>query len=790
MELLPLLSRLRAPRVIAFLRSLLMFAAGLYATYWFAERLDPIYPLRHWLTFSIAGMWGYEALLSAGLLSSGYLLLRRVFRIETRSSVETVSLSAGAGAVVFAMGMYAGGFLGLYGPVFAVTLPLFMLLAGLPWVAPAVRRARAARRTAPPPSALALVATAFGTLCLGVLYLGIFTPDAVNYDASWNHLVIAQDYAREGRIVPFPADWVKNVPHLGSIFNTWSFLVPGLDVAPLRWMMALHTEFTFFLFTLVGVAAMIEWLARRSDLRGTWAFFFLFPAIFVYDSNIGGAADHFLAFFVPPLCLAAVRAFERFEPRPAILVGMIAAGAISTKLHAFYVLGPLVLAGAFRLGLLTIRRLRRKPEAPVLARMLVGISAGAISSLVFASPHYLKNWVYYKNPFYPLAQRHFPESTPAISDAALFMDYLFADWRWHPPEDLGERMKAALEMVFSFSFTPHYSFIRDLPVHGSLFPLALAFLPFLRGAGRLWLGTLIAAGALFFWASTFWVDRNLQTFEPLLVAVAGGTLAAAWTTGWFARVGVAALVLLQFAWGADFYFSGTDRFSSAFQLIKSGMDGRAPERFRHYRSNYIELGQSLPKDATVLLHTQHVMLGIDRRVYLDWMGFQGLIDYRTMKTPRDVYERFREVGISHVVQIPRSRRTYTKQEEVLFDTFVAFYAENRRNIAGLEVFPLPATAPPVEAPFTVLSSGLPGYADGLYPIDSLGVCEGLPAKLQTYPRPSVPLGAPAEAAELLRRANAALIANAGALDAEAQRELSRLVLVSSYPGLWIYARRP
>jgi len=67
--------------------------------------------------------------------------------------------------------------------------------------------------------------------------------------------------------------------------------------------------------------------------------------------------------------------------------------------------------------------------------------------MLFAAPHFLKNWVYYENPFYPLAQRNFPNSTPRIPDAALFMDYLFADWRFHPPATLGERLKAALQMV-------------------------------------------------------------------------------------------------------------------------------------------------------------------------------------------------------------------------------------------------------------------------------------------------------------------------------------------------------
>lgn len=42
------------------------------------------------------------------------------------------------------------------------------------------------------------------------------------------HVVIAQDYAREGHLVPFVGDWQPNVPHLASFVFTWGFIVPGL----------------------------------------------------------------------------------------------------------------------------------------------------------------------------------------------------------------------------------------------------------------------------------------------------------------------------------------------------------------------------------------------------------------------------------------------------------------------------------------------------------------------------------------------------------------------------------
>src|SRR5205823_946597 len=137
---------------------------------------------------------------------------------------------------------------------------------------------------------------AFGVLCLGLLYLQCLTPEGISYDARWYHLPIAQDYAREGRIVPFPADYPRCYPHLSSLIHTWGFLVPGLS-APLRWMLALHSEFCLFLWTLAGVAAGVAWLVEKTRVNGAWVAFFLFPGIFVYDSHIGGGADHVAAFF-------------------------------------------------------------------------------------------------------------------------------------------------------------------------------------------------------------------------------------------------------------------------------------------------------------------------------------------------------------------------------------------------------------------------------------------------------------------------------------------------------------
>lgn len=45
--------------------------------------------------------------------------------------------------------------------------------------------------------------------------------------------MIAQDYAREGRIVGFPGDWVKNVPHprLAATRETFADVLRKADAA-------------------------------------------------------------------------------------------------------------------------------------------------------------------------------------------------------------------------------------------------------------------------------------------------------------------------------------------------------------------------------------------------------------------------------------------------------------------------------------------------------------------------------------------------------------------------------
>jgi hypothetical protein len=671
-------------------RALAILLAGAAGAVFLVQLLEKTSPLKAWLGWTLLAIYGWELLLTVACAAFGRFILHRVLRRSDMSALETLALGFPVGLVGFAFAMFLAGYLGLYGPWLAVILPLSMAAT---WFLTDPPRWQGAIRLRPMPILVAI----YGALCLGVMYLELLSPDALNYDSTWCHLVVAQDYAREGRIVPFLANWTKNVPHMASIVQTWGFLVPGPWAVdhPVRWMIALHTEFTIFLWTLVGVSALVHYLAGRR-VALAWVAFFLFPSIFVYDSSIGGAADHFVALFAAPLVLAAARALRRLDPADCALVGILGAGATMTKLQSVYMIAPIVALLACRWAQLAVRRVRAKSDALDWKGLTLGPLVALGCFTVLACPQAIENLVWFHNPLYPFMQRTFTHSTPTMPGAALMVDNLFADWHWQAPPQLSARVWDALKLVFTFSFEPHYSFIGERPYFGFLFTLLTPLVLLLPDARRIWLGLAVGMGALFMWGFTYRVDRNLQTFLPVLVAVTAAIIARAWDLGISARLGIVPLIALQVAWGADLMFSGNDRLQEGVTLLKSGMDGRAGDRFDSYRRGFRDAGAAIPKDGLAVLHSSHLTLGINRRILLDWIGYQGLIDYRSFSTPRDAYDRFAALGVTHFLVSPGSRAADTKQEEVLFDSFLSLYAKHQTDAGGLAIYQMPSEPPPHE----------------------------------------------------------------------------------------------
>ncbi len=703
-----------------------VICVGGVALYW--DQVEPFYPIKDWLFWNVGAIWGWCLLFNLGCLCFGHLALTRWLELGELPVLEKLVSSMVVGLVAFVIAMYVGGALRIYNAWFAVALPLLMIALGARGIVTFARRATLemsweARR----PSPLAVAACIAGVLCVGLVYLQCMTPVSLNYDARWYHLTVAQDYARAGRMMPFLAEYTKAFPHLASIVHTWGFLVPGLN-QPERWMMILHQEFGIFLWTLAGVGAATSWLVQRPHARSSWAAFFLFPIIFVSDSNLGGAADHFLAFFACPLFLAAVRAGGLLAPKYCALVAVTAAGALLTKYQSIYLIVPsgIWIVGRF-LWLLAPRKAALRP-----ARIWRGPLTLLAVGVLLASPHFIKNWIFYGNPMFPFMTDAFAGTWPRRAESAELITHLFADDTFEPKDKWD-----ALKTAFNFSFVPHYN--APKPKMGSLFTLLLPTLPFLRQK-RLWIGALLGMGAVLTWSFTYLVDRYAQAFVPLLAAVTCAMIIRIWELGFVARLGLVPLVVFQVIWGGDaLFYDGYGRMNDAFNLIRSGHEGKAKTRFDSYFPSQLALDQRLPPDAVILLHNTRLTLGISRTTYSDIPGFQGLISYRRIRTPRELFQLYRFLGITHVIHERGVYPSFTKQEEAVFATFLARYTRNSFRQGEYEVFELPVESPPLEPSYRVLSLGISGYGNGIYPVEAMNTVDPMQARFRKYPAPATPI---------------------------------------------------
>lgn len=754
-------------------RSAGVLVVALLGTAIYAAVLDHAYAVRDWLFWRVALLWLYGAFFSGSCLCFGHLVLSRALRVvpaepdtadaERRPALEVVVLSVATGVALFVSVFFAAGFAGLYRRWFALLVPAAMLAAGAPGFVRFARAEVRAWRDRPPeprsPLATLVVAAAlaFGVYSLILVYLEALTPDAICFDAAWCHITAGQDYAREGRVVPFIADYTKNHPHLASIIHTWGFLLP-VEGEYQHWMLALHQEFFLFLWSLAGVAAVTGWLLGGKRPRGAWVAFFLFPAIYVAVSNVNGSADHYAAFFVPPLFLASVRWIERFRVADGVLFGILAGAAVNAKYQSGYFLvacAVVVVGGAVR----ALWRARgeggfagvKKKLGPL---ALTALAAAAACFLVVA-PYFARNWLFFKDPFYPFAQEVFRGATPSHDGAAFLVEWLHKEYRYRQHGTTLENLKASLALFFTFPFSSPFM-PKNYPFFGAVFTLSLPMVPFLRQRARIGVGLAVAFVAVFLWAYTFRVDRNLQVVFPILAAVTAAVLARAWELGWAARAGVSALVILQVIWGGDApFYDGGGRLQSAIALLRAGYDGRLKERF-DYRSQYTAVRDALPPNARVLFHYERPSLGIDREILTDMPGGQAYILYDKLHGPHDLWQEYRDRGVTHVLVQLGGRAGHTRIGDVLFYDFVTRYCSDKKKIWGWDLCTVPADPPPPDHRYRVLALGMPGYRDGLYDVEQLAVNERLPPQFRRYPGPRTPAD-PGKIAELARDADAVLL---------------------------------
>lgn len=728
----------------------LLAAAGI-----FLAVMHPHYPIQHWLFWRYASYWLSCGVFAVCCLGLGHAVVRRITGPRL-PLLQHLSVAFPIGVFAFELLMFFVGLARLYQPWLFFAFPLVVLAATGPRLFKDARRwvthLRAQRRRAPPTPAWKLLFPALGLLALAVLYFGILSPDNVQFDARWRHLAIPEDFVAFGGVRRFDEGWTGATgSHFHSFLYTWAWLFPGGLFDHIE--LSQHIEFTIFLYTtLITIPAMVRWIVPGADPRLVWAARFLYPGVFLNDSNISGNADHVAALFCAPLLFMTVRSLRDLEPRYLLIVSMILPSLVMGKETAMLMMAPMTIAlVAGRAAQFAVQTARRRIAPRRVGNWWRGPAVAVAGCLVFGAPHWLCNLLWHGDPFYPILHKYFTPF-PWTPDAAYMYSSFTEVQLWAPPRTLAGLWETLGAMV-DFSFAPndwkhHHG---KVPVFGSLMTLLIPALLFLRGTRRVWFLAAWVHVGLFIW---YWVhhqDRYLQTMVPWMTTITATTMILVWRQGGAAgRGALVVLVGAQVVWSGDIPFFTKKPIKRVVDLLAGGYD-KAYEKRLNTQSSYAKIGKSLPAGARVLLHENHAHLGIGHSSVSDWTTWQYGLSYGLLDSPRAVFDALTELGVTHIHwPNSRSRAWDSVAADLMFYDFVYRRAVKPKKFGKTTLAEMPRKPPIGPEEFddsvAVLGCGR-GYPSGLYKVSDLQTKEFGPDK-HTFAAPRTPASKRPTAAEV------------------------------------------
>lgn len=773
-----------------------VLVAGAVLFGWIVNRQ---YAIQAWLFWRYAGYWVATLALCVSALSLGHVIVRKLVG-RTLPALEHYAVAFSFGILGFEVLMFLAGLLHLYHWVLFFALPLLAGAPGLPSLWKMTRRyarhLRATRRSRPALRWPGYAAVAFGCLALGMLYFEILSPENASFDSRWMHMALAEDFVASGAVHRFPdANNFATGPHFGSFLYTWAFLLPRSLLFD-HMELCMHIEFAVFLITtVVGIAALVRRLVPRADPRLVWAARFLFPGVLLYDSNLGGGADHLSAMWGIPIALFLIRAWRDLKPRYCAALGVGLAGATMTKYTGALLLVPFpILAIAARSVWLAVRAARRRLQPAARGNWYLGPLMAALAALVAAAPHWLRNIIWYGDPLYPTLAKIFTHR-PWVPDAAYTHGVYMAE-TWHPHRNL-HGVKQTLEVLGTFSFIPNDwdQFHGKFPVFGSLFTLFILCLPFLRKTARIWGLVLWVHVGLIAW---YWVhhqDRYLQAIMPVIAAATAAMLVLIWRSGrHVVRGALSLLVALQIVWGGDVYFFPTHAMSGSpikkvVDLLAGGFKKQFGTRLG-VQGEMQALGKRLPAHAVVLLHGTHGSLGVAHPSVTDVPGWQYGLSYGYLRSFREVYDVLHAMGVTHLYYSDNARALESVASDLMFNGFANRYTSKRVRLGRSILATMPDKPPSAAINDKVVVFGCPRrYNTGLYKLSDLRVPVYGPDR-RRFPAPRQRASL-AEATRLLGQAGFAVVETTCHVQppADLSREFDRIVTRSSGGRETLWMRR-
>lgn len=708
-----------------------------------ASQVHTHYPIQQWLFWRYAAAIALTGTWALGCTGVGLRLLAAL-RPASLRPLELVVTAFGLGTLAFALSLFLIGLGGGFGPVCFIATPLCFLALGTGPLYRYARRWFAHGRALASRFGASLRFRDFALLCAGLLgllflYAMILHPGNVHFDSRWYHLALAEHYVAAGGIEPTREGWFLSAyPQLATLIYTWAFQLPGATQFD-QVTLCGHIEYAVVLATLLLIPVLVRRVLRRR-VPLAWVATFLFPGVFLYGSGLHVNAERFAALFDTLGVFALIVSWRNYSVRGLVLTATFFGAALLTKYTALALAFVPIVAITLR-GLWLVAfsgEVTRK-------RALLALSCAAATGLLVTSPHWLKNWLWYGDPLYPLLHRHLAVQ-PWTADAVAPFENWFYSAEFRAPRTL-DGVLETLQALGTFSFVPHNFGVHGrVPVFGFLFTASTLCLPFVRAPRLLWALFGVCYGALFFWYWLHHFDRYLQILLPCLVVASLSVLLLAWRTHMFARVGVAALVALQVIWGGDVPFIPSHSMlhasapSAAAEFLASGYKGDREGRLRPF-GVYSQIGRALPEGAVTLLHEELLSLGIGSRRVSDCMGTQGAISYGQLGSSREVDELLRGLGVTHVVaDRKRSRSHASLASDFMFYSWLEHTIE-ARYFGSLTLSKMPLRAPETEsskdAVVAVLGCKPRGYAAGTYLLRDLN--RSAHESTAPFPAPRAPL---------------------------------------------------
>jgi hypothetical protein len=688
--------------------------------------MEKHYPIEHWMAWRYLRYWAWSLVLSLGCLGVGEALVLRLFgRIRGLHAHLFVSFSLGL--LCFGLALFAAGMLQLYNRWLFWGLPTAFLAAAIPRLRilqhellPRLRR----RSPMAINSVGSLVILAFGFYALLLLYAGTMVPDNVMFDSRWKHLAIAESFASHGGIFRFDQGWMFAArPHFASYLYTWAFLIPDGDLFD-RIEMCAHIEFVIVLWTTVfGIPALVRRIVPDADPKLVWVARFLFPGVFLYDANLSIGADHIGATFAIPIFITTHDFVRRgFRTRDGVLVGLMSAGIVLTKESAAAVIVP---SAAVVIVVAAVAHMWKARGKGGMLRWVPGVVALGVTGLVATSPMWLKNILWYGDPLYPNLHAYFaPKPWSADSDYLLqwgFFDYQFG--LWHDPEE--NKLWETAKVLLTWSFIPHdwKAFHGVKPVVGSLATLLLPCVILLRRTKWLWILVFWIHFGIVMWFRVLPQDRYLQVLMPFMAAFTAAVMIRAWRARM--RLAIVVLVGAQIIWGGDVYFISRNQLPRLVKILGGGDDGDYDKRLRT-QGAFQDVGEYLPDGARLIVHETHPHLGVRAPAYSDFQTYQFGLSYGLMKSPRELWDRYREMGITHLWWAKKRSKSWdTVAGDLMFFEFAHRYTVDQKSFGKSMVGRVPDDPPPAADTFDdrvlVLGCGKAGFPSGLYHLGDLHV---------------------------------------------------------------------